>query len=113
MRPWPWSFPLDVHKIKKLHVCEHEHCARYLIGLECCFDHEPALCALSVLHLEDVMAQVFTCHFYKALFSLQNKPKVQNKAKKKNNNSRNKFSRDQRLRFALWQMFKVHSVTWL
>lgn len=66
--------------VTELDGCEQRHCVYYLLGLECSFDHEPALGAFSVLHLQDVMAQVFTCHRHKALLSLQNGQKAKNEA---------------------------------
>lgn len=62
-------------QIKKLDVCQQWHCVCYLLGLECCFDHKPALGALVVFHLQDVMAQVFTSHCHKSLLSLQTRKK--------------------------------------
>lgn len=62
-------------QIKKLDVCEQQQCVSYLLGLECCFDHQPALGALVVFHLQDVVVQVFTSHCHKFLLSLQTRKK--------------------------------------
>lgn len=45
--------------------------SHYLFRLQCCFDHEPALSALGVFHLQHTVAQVFTSHCHQALLALQ------------------------------------------
>lgn len=62
-------------QMRKLDVCQQWQQGCYLLGLQCCFDHKPALGALVVLHLQDVVAQVFTRHCHKSLLSLQTRKK--------------------------------------
>lgn len=42
----------------------------YLLGMQCGFNDEPALCAVCVLHLQQVVSQVFPSHFHEALLAL-------------------------------------------
>lgn len=54
----------------------------HLLGLQCGFDHQPALCALCVLHLQHIVTQVFASHGHKAFLALQiNRKKENNKNK--------------------------------
>lgn len=43
----------------------------YLLGIQCGLSDEPALCAVSVLHLQYVVSQVFPSHFHHAFLTLQ------------------------------------------
>lgn len=42
----------------------------YLFGMQCGLNNEPALCAVSVFHLQYVVSQVFPSHFHEALLAL-------------------------------------------
>ena len=46
-------------------------CIHHLLGLHRSFDHEPALDALRVLHLQHVVTQVFSGHCHETLLALQ------------------------------------------
>lgn len=42
----------------------------YLLGMQRGLNDEPALCAVSVLHLQNVVSQVLPSHFHQALLAL-------------------------------------------
>ena len=46
-------------------------CVYYLLGLQRGFDHQPALCALCVLHLYYVMTQIFSSHGHQTVLTLK------------------------------------------